>query len=327
MYDRLQSVIQESVSLGARSILFSLQEGGRTARIHLEPERDFISELRVFVSYSQPDLEWARHVRSLLRKTGFQVSFIEPPQSADRISDAGIAEWLTTMIEEADYLCLIFSERSVPRDWVRFEFNLAASRIGRVVLVKDRSVSAITDFGMRTSMYDAWNREQRNAVIVRHTIVDFVPEDPEMQLKLARQIINEPEEGVTDGSYRPLVLGERNLKRECRLKRFARAYVQRCPEFAGTYVMDVLPFFWSDIEVEIGHYDAAFDWFVEKHGRLNMKYQVRNYGTLESTPVRIPVTVSERKLWPESSIPAFVLWKREWNEEYERNRNNVLWWS
>ncbi len=322
MAERMQNAIEESVKLGARRILFSTEEFGKTVRIMLEPEKEHIAELKIFISHATPDLNWALKIKEILSEIGFQVILVEPATPSDVKNNAEISNFLASLIEESDYLCLLFSKNSVPRDWVRFEFNLAALKIGRVILIKDQTVGTIDDFKMRQSIYDEINPYPLSKIIVKHTIVDFQSDHQETGLEIARQIINDPEEGVTDGTYRPFVIRERNLKKENKLKRIVREAIYQNPLYKYKNIVDILPFFWDEIGVNKGDFEKAFDWFVEKYGRYNMRIQARKYKKIEIVPFEL--TISE-KGFDKYDLSALIICQPDWNEAYEKNKNNVFY--
>lgn len=74
MPDSLRDVIREAIERGARS--FTLSPGSPTVRIQLEPEREYISQLRVFLAHATADKEWADRVAQKLSDIGFQVTYL-----------------------------------------------------------------------------------------------------------------------------------------------------------------------------------------------------------------------------------------------------------
>ena len=137
--DSLEGVLQESIKLGTRSFTTNLQ-GLPTLRVHLEPERQSISGLRVFLAHATIDREWADVVHRVLVDVGFDVTYLRAgdssTSSADRLLPrAKLKQLLGQQIRQADYLCILLSRESAARDWVRFELTYASHLIGRAVVV------------------------------------------------------------------------------------------------------------------------------------------------------------------------------------------------
>ena len=189
--EKLKTVIDESLKLGARSLTYSRQ-GPQTLRIHLEPERDHIKNLTVFLAHTTADKDWADTICRDLRDLGFRVIYLpadETVNSQHMKTEEEIQILLSNSIDKADYLCMLFSKNSAAREWVRFEYKLAARLIGRVVMVKDSSVETIDDFQIP--------RFERQALLtVKYQIVEYSEKDKDFALKLGRVIINDPDGGA-----------------------------------------------------------------------------------------------------------------------------------
>ena len=115
---------------------------------------------------------------------------------------------------------------------------------------------------------------QRAMLTARYTLLSWDVKDPELPLRLGRALINDPEEGVTDGSYRPQVIRERNLRRENRLRQHFRLFLDDVEQYAHRHVIDVLPFSWEMCGASPGDARTVFQWLVHTYGRLNMMVQV-----------------------------------------------------
>ena len=207
----IAGIVKENSLRGAKSITKNKQ-GFPSVRIHLEPEFVYINGLRVFLAHATKDRSWADEVFVILEKMGFKVTYLPVDEkskgsSSTENSQPGVVRLIEESVENSDYLCMLFSKNSASREWVRYEFQLAARLIGRIVMLKDSSVETIADFEIPRF-------ERMAQLTVKTQILDYRGDDPDIGKKIARVIINDPDEGDTDGSYRPLVIWERNLKIE-----------------------------------------------------------------------------------------------------------------
>lgn len=315
---QLLDVFRESVQLGARAVTVSA-DGTPTLRILLEPEPELIAGLRVFLAHATKDREWADRIHDLLQGIGFKVSYLRigldsvPSQT---LSEAEISRRLEDAIDEADYLCMLFTENSKDRDWVRFEFRIAARLIGRVLLLHDSTVCGIEDF--RVPQF-----ERAALLTVKHQVLTFDETKPDMAQWIARFLINDPDEGVTDGRARPLTIRERNLKKENFLRRWIRVRLDEIPKYRERHVVDILPFLWSEVGVREGNVRGVFQYFVAKHGRLNLEVQAA-LRKIEVSLVCCPVEGSLRKWVAQPMLFGLVVWKKHWDEVRERYGNRWL---
>ena len=211
----------------------------------------------------------------------------------------------------------MLSSRSANRDWVRFELAYASQLIGRAVILLEKGVD---DTG-----FMKWPSFSNRAMLTaRYTVLEYDDQDPEFGLRLARALINDPDEGVTDGSYRPFVIRERSLRRENRLRQFFRGFLENVPEYAHRHVVDVLPFTWEDCGVVIGDVKGVFQWFVRSYGRYNMQVQIGRR-QLNASMIQAPVAPVIADLFSTPTALAFVLWTDEWDPEDETP--NRVWWQ
>lgn len=299
---KLRQVVHDAMEHGARS--FTLAPGSPTVRIHLEPEREHVSHLRVFLAHATLDRDWAARVADEFARIGFQPTYL-PVGGVDLgSSQHQITDSLVARVTEADYLCLLFSQSSASRYWIQLEFAVAARLIGRVLMLRDSSVSTAREFSTPQFAF-------RALLTTKYQLLDYA-EDPTSMLKAARILINHPDEGVTNGDFRPLSIRERNLKVESLRRKRMRLFLDEVPEYSERHVVDVLPFRWDELEINDGDISKVFNWFVRKHGRLNMAVQVSR-GALEASVVTLP---AEQAVlldgWP-SDLCALVLWKSDWD--------------
>lgn len=266
--DRFKKVFEESCRLGTY-VVTKAKNSENTLRFYLEPERESIKGLTVFISYATPEEEWASTVAEQLQYIGFTVDYIPSSSPVQGVlSKQKIEERLLESLNRADYLCMLFSTVSKDRPWVLFEVEEAARQIGRVILLRNDSVSSIIELNI-----PGFQSDDFSISCVKHTVVYYDAEDPARFIKLARQIINDPDEGVTDGTNRPFVIRERNLKRESVMRRYVRQQVGLIRKYSTRNVIDVIPFFLADlqkdIEVNRGEFLNILNWFARNHGRLN----------------------------------------------------------
>lgn len=266
--EHLRAVFEESFRLGTR-LCTRARNTEQTLRLYLEPEYESIRDLTVFVSYTARDEGWARSVVRQLGVLGFNVEFfpcIAPEQG--QMSERVIEQRLLAALERSDYICMLFSEASRARPWVLYEIEQAARLIGRVVLVRNETVENVSELNIPRFQTDSFSIS-----CVKHTLIHYDSSAPDMALKLARMIINDHDEGVTDGSYRPRVIRERNLKRESLMRRYVREQIGADRRYASRHVTDILPFFLDDLARDVGlkrgDLRAALAWFAIRHGRLN----------------------------------------------------------
>lgn len=318
MPPQLLDVLRESLQLGTRAVTVSA-DGTPALRILLEPEPNAISGLRVFLAHASQDLAWADRIHDLLRGIGFEVSYLRAGTDGapgQVLTEAEISRRLEEAIEEADYLCMLFTENSKERDWVRFEFRLAARLMGRVLLLHDSTVHGIDDFRVP--------RFERAALLtVKHQVLAFDETEPDMAQWIGRFLLNDPDEGVTDGRARPLAIRERNLKKENYLRRWIRVRLDEIPEYRERHVVDILPFLWSEIGVREGDVRGAFQYFVAKHGRLNLEVQA-SLRKIEVSLVVCPVEGGLRKWIDGPLLFGLVVWKKYWDEVREKYGNRWL---
>jgi len=306
MPDSLRDVIREAIERGARS--FTLSPGSPTVRIQLEPEREYISELRVFLAHATADKEWADRVAQKLSDIGFQVTYLPAGRTDLGDSEDAIAARLVEEVNHAHCLCLLFSKNSAAREWVALEFTTAARAIGRVLMLRHPSVATIDDFQKPRFAHKA-------LLTVKYQILDYEDSDESMT-KAARMLINHPDEGVTDGSFRPLSIRERNLARESVYRRHARLFLDNIVEYQERHVVDVLPFDWQELGLSVGDVPGAFNWFVRNHGRLNLAVQVARR-RMNVSLVTVP-TNAELRMWTEAPLVfALVIWKPAWEPEMD----------
>jgi len=309
--DSLRTVIREAMERGARS--FTYAPGSPTVRIHLEPEREYISHLNVFLAHASADKAWADVVAQKISDIGFQVTYLPAGRVDLGDSKDEIAGRLVEEVGRADCLCLLFSKNSAAREWVGLEFAAAARAIGRVVMLRHPSVSTISDFDMPRFA-------DRALLTVKYQIFDYDDSD-ETMMKVARMLINHPDEGVTNGAFRPLSIRERDLRRESVHRRHARLFLDNIPEYEERHVVDVLPFDWLDLGLNVGDIPGAFNWFVRNHGRLNLAVLAARKKIRVSLVV-VP-TNDELRLWTEApAIFALVIWKPEWDPEVDEAINH-----
>jgi hypothetical protein len=318
--DPLEQVLEESIKLGTRSFTTNFQ-GYATLRLHLEPEREHISRLRVFLAHATVDREWADAVHDMLIGMGFYVTYLRAGDAlssslSPKLPEPELKRLLGEQIRQADYLCILLSKQSATRDWVQFELAYASHLIGRaVVLLAD---------GLEDSAFMNWPSFAHRAMLTaRYTVLSWDPTEDDLALRFGRALINDPEEGVTDGSYRPLVVSERDLRRENRLRQHFRMFLDNVPEYAGRHVIDVLPFSWEACEARAGDVRTVFNWFVQKFGRLNMMVQVarRHFNV---AIVQSPTTADIADIISTPTALALVIWVREWSAAQEVP--NRVWW-
>src|SRR4051794_5142190 len=128
--DPLEQVLEESLKLGTSSFTTNFQ-GLATLRLHLEPERNYIAGLRVFLAHATVDRDWADAVYNMLVEVGFGVTYLRAaedlPGPSERIlPEPELKRLLAEQIRQVDYLCILLSKRSSTRDWVRFELAYAS---------------------------------------------------------------------------------------------------------------------------------------------------------------------------------------------------------
>lgn len=265
---RFRRVCEESFRLGTRCISYA-KNTDSTIRFYLEPELESVRYLNVFVSYTSVDEPWAISVVEELRLIGFQVEFfpcVAPTE--ELLTNERIESRLLEALNRADYLCMLFSDSSKDRPWVLFEVEHAARLIGRLVLVRNGTVTSVSDLSIPKFQSDEF------AIgTVKHTVANYDESDAERSMKIARLIINDPDEGVSDGTYRPDVIRERNLKHESLMRRYARERIGALRAYASRNVVDVVPFFLSDVrdelDVQRGDSAAVVAWHARHYGRLN----------------------------------------------------------
>jgi hypothetical protein len=304
--DSLHDVIREAMQRGARSFTFA--PGSPTVRIHLEPEREYISQIRVFLAHATADKEWADDVAQNLSDIGFQVTYLPAGRVDLGDSEDAIASRLVDEVNQAHCLCLLFSRNSAAREWVALEFATAARAIGRVLMLRHPSVATIEDF-------EKPRFADKALLTVNYQILDYEDGDESM-MKAARILINHPDEGVTDGSFRPLSVRERDLAKESVYRRHARLFLDNIVEYQERHVVDVLPFDWREFGLKVGDVPGAFNWFVRNHGRLNLAVQVARQ-RMKVSLVMVP-TNAELRLWTDAPLVfALVIWKSEWDPEVD----------
>ena len=300
-FDRLSTVLRESIVLGARSYTTNLQ-GLPTIRIHLEPERASIASLRVFLAHAFADREWADEVNELLTGLGFNVTYLRGGGALPASSTNEISTKLVAAIGEGDYLCLLLSPKSASRDWVRFELQYASRIIGRVTIL----TSPDYDFNEF-----AWPKFADKAMLTaKYGQLAYDRDDPNMALRLGRALINHPDEGVTDGTYRPLTIRERDLHAENQCTQRIRRQLNEMDEYTSRHVVDVVPFSWERCQAAVGDVPGVIEWLCRNHGRLNMAVQVARANWRVSL-IHVP------------HVAALVLWKDEWNPEWDQVPNRT----
>jgi len=311
--DKLFAITRQSMLLGTRGISSFVNAYGKPAtRFQLEPERPYISQLTVFLCHATVDTAFADLVYSTLTDIGFKVKYLRAddsikPGEPARMSDAQVSQKLESEIEDADYFCMLITERSVKRDWVKYEFRVAAARIGRTILLSN---------GLKGDFNAGWEQDNvKSPVYVDWTIVEYNEADPNAGLNLAREIINDPNQGMSDGRDRPLVIRERNLPLENRLKRYLRLVLENLPEYQERRVEDILPFFWENIGVPDGDYRGAFNWFMLKFGMLGREQQVKK-NEINVSFMKFPIVepVRQEPIFqniPQKEVNTFILWTGE----------------
>jgi len=306
----VDQVVAESRRLGARSYTISLENDG-TARIHLEPEKKWLSKLRVFISYTTADQLWADEVRGHLKRLGFRITYFRSTERPSRtLTDREIQLRLSRALDQADYVCALLSEASAGRPWVRFEFKIASKLAGRIVLLTkgDPPAFSFPQFSDRLT--------------VKWTRLPYI-NDGEMPLRLGRALLNDPDEGVTDGRYRPLVVRERNLRRENHFRRLVRLRIERNEAFASKNILAVLPFSMKELGGRSPNIREIAEWFVTRHGRLNLRYQLME-SAVKAEVFQIPARDDPKRWSREPTINALIVWKDEWDREIDQRPNNTF---
>ena len=318
--DQFKEVFKESWRLGSR-VFTTAKNTSETLRIYLEPEFDSIRNLTIFISYTTAEEDWASIVARQLSDFGFNIEFFPSiANSRNELNQRNIEDRLLSALNRSDYLCMLFSNISKIRPWVLFELEHAARLIGRVILLRNESVSSITELTI-----PAFQTKDFSVNCIKHALLPYNTSDFSMAEKLARIIINDPDEGVTDGSYRPYVIRERNLKRESIMRRYVRKQVGALNKYSSRNVIDIIPFFLTDIKKEIEvnrqEYLKVLVWFAHKHGRLNQLLHAINNSeskweyswetflvpktfstwteskSIEAIVVIDPLLTKQRKLW------------------------------
>ena len=263
----LRGVLEEAWYLGARTFTLA-KNSADTLRILLEPEYESIRGLNVFVSYTTADEPWATGVVNGLKKTGFEVEFFPGSGLPQRqMTDETIRAQLTEALSRSDYICMLFSVASKDRPWVLFEIEEAARRIGRVVLVHNDSVAGMSELALPDFRNDSFSIN-----CVKHSLLRYDETDSKMSWKLAQLLINDHDECITNGLYRPYVTRERNLKRESVMRRYVRARVGALDRYAQRNVVDILPIMMEDLApmgIKRGQLLEALGWVAMTQGRLN----------------------------------------------------------
>jgi hypothetical protein len=308
----LRAVTLEAFEHGTRS--FTLTPDLRTIRFHLEPERAFISNLTVFVAHATLDRVWADTVASRLAECGFQITYLPVGGKSIGSNPADTAAALVREVTDADLMCLLLSENSAQREWIALEYAAAARAIGRVMFLRHPSIQAIHQFAKPSFVNKA-------LLTTKYQLLEW-RDDAASTTKLARLLINHPDEGVTNGTFRPLSVRERDLRRESVWLRYARLYLDEIPEYLTRHVVDVVPFSWVGCGVDVGAFPKAFEWLVCNHGRLNMAIQVQRQRWRPSL-IAMPLNDILRPLVLESHLFALVLWKPEWNPAEDEVPNNA----
>jgi len=311
--DRVFNVLRESIELGARSYTTNLQ-GLPTLRIHLEPERASITSLRVFLAHASTDREWADEVHDLLLGLGFQVTYLRDGSGLPLSSPAEISAKLVAAISDGDYLCILLSPKSAGRDWVRFELQYASRVIGRVTVLTSPGYD-FTNF--------SWPKFADKAMLTtKYGQLEYDRNDPMMAVRLGRALINHPDEGVTDGSYRPLTIRERDLHTENRCRQLVRRKLNEMERYTSRHVVDVVPFAWERCQVDVGDVVGVIEWLCRNYGRLNMAIQVSRAEWRVSL-IQVPRDESITSPVIGAYVAALVFWKDEWNPDWDQLPNRT----
>ncbi len=291
----IENVIAEAMRKGARAI--NIGEAGKI-RIFLEPEKEFVSNLKIFISHSSLDKAWAYQVEEELGEVGFQV-IVLPMGGED--DDAIVEQKLTNYVEEADYLCMLVTENSLERHWVQYEYKEAIKYMGRVFFLRHESC-------MRNPLEPTWSPEDSLTPIhFKHSSMTYPKQAKDRCMLIARELINEPDEGWSDGRACPLSIRERDLRKENRAKHYARRKIALMPKFTDREIPEVIPFFWDQIDCEEGDGGSAINWLVLKQGRIPLETQLFRHEVSVSI-TSIPLNETMSSYFGRREIQAFLIW-------------------
>jgi hypothetical protein len=236
-------------------------------KLKLSTEQVNVANVRVFISYSSQDLDVATHIEYGLSNVGFKTYLLKSTDGLPQ-GESDVSEYLSKVVEDADYVCVVVSDNSGSSDWVRYEVKQALQLIGRVVLGLTspecaKAIPAIVgNLEPDASSYPPLRH-------LKYSTVLLSPREKSFRF-LAETLINDPDEGVFLEDVKVAEFARRDLRREGRMRRYARMYAGVYPKYQQKYIIEVLPFFWEEIGVELGDSKGALDWFVANRGRADL---------------------------------------------------------
>ncbi|MDD2665487.1 MAG: toll/interleukin-1 receptor domain-containing protein [Methanocellales archaeon] len=244
-------------------------------RFNLSPNDVDVSDTKIFISYKTKEWEYAKKLSEELRNLGFGIIIVPPqPSSSPKKKNEDIKTYLSELIDDADYICIIVSEMSLMSAWVQYEFKEAASLIGRVVFVNKDNTQLF-------SGYEAVDYLQKGFIwrnlYVKHSTLTLPEITNEGVNELAIQLLNDPDEGWYDGR---VSVGRRcpakGLRYQNRMKKYARECVLVDPKYEHKYVLEVIPFNWSQIECDKEDMEAVLKSIILDRGLLNLERSFLN---------------------------------------------------